>query len=422
MKLPYSLRTGLTCFAFAWCVSSCLDGDAQSIRFRKVQLDDKFRSEGVAVGDFNNDGKQDIAAGFVWYAAPDWDLHAITNKQPSQHAASVMIGSPPHYEPKKYSNSFCCFAEDLNRDGWLDLIVIDFPGTPTWWFENPKQPGATWKKHLLTPVTNNESPQLLDLDGDGQRELIAAFSPDPSQPDGPDRQMAYFSRNDDPYQPWKIHPISDKAASGTRKYSHGLGLGDVNGDGHNDIVSASGWWQAPSAAVAGPWKYHQVQFGEKETRPGTNDLGKAAHLHVYDFDGDGDSDVLASSPHAYGIWWHEQRDDGSWKAHAIEESFSQTHALNLADINGDGLVDFVTGKRWWAHGGADPGGDEPAVFCWFELTRQNGRPDWIRHQFDHNSGMGTQFEVADVNGDELFDIVAANKKGVYYFEQVRSGK
>ena len=419
MKPRFSLNVGLSCMAFACCVMSAVRTDAETIRFRKVRLDDKFRSEGVAVGDFNNDGSRDIAAGFVWYAAPDWKLHVITSKQPSEHPASVMLGSPPHYEPKKYSNSFCCFVEDLNRDGWLDLIVADFPGTPTWWFENPKRAEATWKKHLLTPVTNNESPQLLDLDGDGQNELIAAFSPDPSQPDGPDRQMAFFSRRSDPYQPWQIHPISDRAAPGTRKYSHGLGCGDIDGDGINDILSASGWWKAPQNSSGRPWILHPVQFGEKETRAGNNDLGKAAQMHVHDFDGDGDNDVLASSPHAYGIWWHEQQNDGAWQAHAIEESFSQTHALNLADINGDGLLDFVTGKRWWAHGGNDPGGDEPAVLCWFELTRRAGRPEWIRHQFDHDSGIGTQFEVADVSGDGLLDVVCSNKKGVFYFEQYR---
>jgi hypothetical protein len=89
------------------------------------------------------------------------------------------------------------------------------------------------------------------------------------------------------------------------------------------------------------------------------------------------------------------------------------------DINGDGLMDFVTGKRWWAHGGKDPGADGPAVMYWYELTRKNGRPVWIPHKFDDDSGVGTQFEVADVNGDGLPDVVTANKKGVYYFEQVR---
>jgi hypothetical protein len=100
-------------------------------------------------------------------------------------------------------------------------------------------------------------------------------------------------------------------------------------------------------------------------------------------------------------------------------TFSQNHAVCLADINGDGLSDFVTGKRWWAHAAGDPGVGDPAVFIWFELQRKDGKASWIRHQFDDDSGPGTQFQVVDVNGDNLLDIVTSNKKGVHYFEQSR---
>ncbi|MEO8494865.1 MAG: VCBS repeat-containing protein [Planctomycetota bacterium] len=389
-----------------------LAADAPKIRFAKTQLDPKFRSEGVAVGDFNKDGKMDIAAGFVWYEAPDWTMHTIVTEPPSA-GRNAELGTPLHFEPKSYSNSFCNFAEDVNGDGWTDLIVVDFPGTPTWWFENPQGKGGEWKKHLCTPVTNNESPDFLDLDGDGKRELIAGFSPDAAQPDGPDRQMAYITRDEDPYKPWHIHPVSEKGTPGTKRYSHGLGVGDVNGDGRNDILCADGWWEAPQSPSEDLWVFHEVQFGERAGE------GKAAQMFAYDFDGDGDNDVLSSSPHGFGIWWHEQFPGGNWKTHEIDKSFSQTHAVCLADINGDGLMDFVTGKRWWAHASGDPGGDQPAVFYWFELTCEDGRPQWIRHQLDHDSGPGTQFQVADVNGDGLLDIIASNKKGVHYFQQVR---
>lgn len=409
--IQLSLLRQFVCSIPIVCLLAVFPASAdETIRFKKRQLDAKFRSEGVAVGDFNRDGKMDIAAGFVWYESPDWEMHTIVNKPPSAGHGGE-LGSPLHYDPKSYSNSFCNFAQDVNADGWTDLIVVDFPGTPTWWFENPKNSGEQWTKHLCTPVTNNESPQFLDLDDDGKRELVAAFSPDPKQPDGPDRQMAFMTPDVDPFKPWKLHPVSTKAPPGTRRYSHGLGVGDVNNDGRKDILCAAGWWEAPASAAQIPWEFHQAAFGEQGGE------GKAADLHVYDFDGDGDNDVLASSPHAFGIWWHEQASDGKWTAHEIDMSFSQAHGVCLADINNDGLMDFVTGKRWWAHGGNDPGGDQPAVLVWFELRREGDKPSWIRHQIDHSSGVGTQFQVADINGDKLLDIVVSNKLGVYYFEQ-----
>ena len=91
----------------------------------------------------------------------------------------------------------------------------------------------------------------------------------------------------------------------------------------------------------------------------------------------------------------------------------------LADFNGDGLMDFVTGKRWWAHTSGDPGINEPAILMWFQLSRKEGKPVWTKHVIDEGSGVGIQFVVTDVNGDGLLDVVTSNKKGVYYFEQRR---
>ena len=383
--LTVTLLTGL--------MSHVVAADQTKISFNKTQLDASFRAEGVAVADFNKDGKMDVAAGPVWYAAPDWKMHVIHS-------------DGKEYQPKGYSDCFNAWADDFNADGWPDVLQITWPGKAAVWYENPQGKDGPWKAHIATPVASNESPQYQDIDGDGKRELIIGFAE--KNPDAADRRMGIARPAEDPYQPWAVQPISEESAPNSKRYAHGLGIGDVNGDGRKDVVVPQGWWEQPADIASMEWKFHGAQLGQP-----------CADMHVMDVDGDGDADILTSSAHNYGIWWHEQLDGGKWRTHEIDKSFSQTHAMCVADVNGDGMLDFITGKRYWAHGGRDPGGNDPAVFHWFEFSRKDDKPTWTRHQFDHDSGPGTQFQLADVNGDKLIDVVTSNKKGVHVFVQQR---
>jgi len=364
------------------------------VSFQRVPIDAKFRAEGVAVADFTGDGKRDIAAGSVYYAAPDWKMHSI-------------LQEPKSFPPEQYSDVFACLAKDVNGDGRMDLVTIDIPGKETWWFENPGAGGGPWKRHLAVKVTNNENPIWAEVFGDGRKVLVCGYSPDPNNVDSPQRHMVFAFPDKDPYQPWTLQRFSADGSPGSARFYHGLGVGDINGDGRNDVVVYEGWWEHPKENVRKEWAFHRANLGEH-----------SAQMLVHDFDGDGDADVLSTSAHRYGIWWHEQTPQG-WKTHEIDKSVSQTHAVILADINGDGLMDFVTGKRWWAHVRGDPGTDEPAMLLWFELARKDGKPVWTKHAIDDNSGVGLQFEVVDVNGDGLLDVVTSNKKGVYFFPQQR---
>ena len=362
---------------------------AKAITFEKVVLDRTFRSEGVALGDVNHDGKLDVMAGEVWYAAPDWQMHEIL--------------PPGEYDGTKgYSQTFANFSCDVNRDGWIDSVITTMMGEPSRWYENPKGQPGHWRTHVGTRSACNETPLFADLLGNGKPVAVWGV-----QPEG---YVAWFSLPSDPSNQWNMHIIGGPKAPGSEKFSHGLGVGDVNGDGRNDVLVREGWWEAPEDRTQPNWKFHKANLGPA-----------CADLLVYDIDGDGDSDVITSSAHDYGMWWFEQKQGAEgtdFEQHVIAKDFSQVHALRLADINADGIQDIVTGKRYFAHNGNDPGSGEPAVVYWFEIRRpEKGKVQFIRHLIDDDSGIGTQFEVADINGDGRLDVAAANKKGVHVFLQ-----
>ncbi len=183
------------------------------------------------------------------------------------------------------------------------------------------------------------------------------------------------------------------------------------------MIVTKGWWEQPASSDGKTlWRFHPANLGED-----------CADIHAYDIDGDGKADIISSSAHRQGIWAHLQKpgdpDPAFLKQDLFPKLVSQTHALHVVDINGDGLKDLVTGKRWWAHG---PTGDveptAPAMLYWFEAQKKDGVISFTPHEIDNDSGIGTQFVVADVNGDGLPDIVVSNKKGTFLFEQVRKKK
>ena len=387
------------------------DENKSPISWKKTVVDKKFRSEGVAIADVNKDGKMDILAGDIWYEAPDWKMHEI--RKVGDYGDGLA----------SYSECMISWADDINGDGWPDQIVIGFPGKPAYWYENPKGQEGHWKEHVIWPSACNETPQYVDLFKNGKRVLVMAWQPPGKENMG---QMAWFAPGKDPTQLWEMHPISvpsepGKEVPGTQRYSHGLGVGDVNGDGRLDVICTGGWWEQPAGEPGGvsprsnePWKFHPAKLGEA-----------CADMFAYDVDGDGHPDIISSSAHKFGIWWHQQRPsnggDPAFLTHDLfKDKFSESHALHCVDINGDGLKDLVTGKRWWSHGRNEPGSSQPAVLYWFEAKRgKDGMTQFIPHLIDSDSGIGTQFVVDDINGDKLPDIVVANKKGVFIFEQVR---
>ncbi|HTE33365.1 MAG TPA: VCBS repeat-containing protein [Chryseolinea sp.] len=377
-------------FAFN-AITSMAQIPGDQVTFKKFHLWDAFYTEASSIGDVNKDGKLDIVAGARWFEAPDWKAHDIWQHKRFDYT-------------KGYSDSFLNFMTDVNGDGWLDLINFDFPGKEVYWLENPAGVDALWKRYLIDSLAFNESPMMVDIDGNGKKDLV--FSNERTG------QMNWWSSAVKSGKvTWKATAISLPKSTATGMFAHGLGWGDINSDGTKDVMVIGGWWEAPKDMKTSPWKFHEANLGYP-----------CSQMLSYDFDSDGDTDVISGSAHSFGLWWHEQIKDKeqnvSFVRHLIDTTYSELHSMVLKDVNNDGLPDLITGKRFFSHQGHGPGGMDPAVVYWYELLR-NGKqqPVWVRHLIDNNSGVAIQFEAEDMNKDGLLDFVIGNKNGVFYFEQ-----
>jgi hypothetical protein len=368
--------------------------------FTRQVLTTEYECDGLNLGDFNRDGALDIVAGPSWYEGPAFRTrHEFYPRTPQDPV-------------KGQSNSMYSYVYDFNRDGWDDILVLGRVHLhAASWYENPRGGPGLWEKHFVFERVRGESPPFCDLDGDGRPELIGhwdgrwgTIAPDPA----------------DPARPWTFRPITEP--SDYNQFYHGTGVGDINGDGRMDLILNEGWWEQPSPdADRATWIPHPFRFGERG----------GAQMFAEDVDGDGDNDVItALDAHGWGLAWFEHVREGgriTFRKHLImgdrsEEArhgvaFSQPHALDVKDVDGDGLKDIVVGKRRWAHG---PSGDVESgaapVLYWFQCVRAPDRGVTFRpHLIDDQTGVGVQVIARDVNADGTTDILTASKLGSCVF-------
>lgn len=342
--------------------------------------------EAASVCDVDRDGQKDIVSGNYWYAGPDFtQAYQFRSLQPISG----------------YHDSFHDYPLDVNGDGYQDIVSGGWFGATLLWCENPRgrRIDGDWIVHDIDKPGPIETSRFWDIDGDGHVEIAPNAA----------GNVAFYRL------------VLDATGKGTGRFQkhlvkeggcgHGLGFGDVNGDGRGDFVVPSGWLEAPRSPLTEAWQYHQ-EF----------ELGSASiPILVHDVNQDGRADLIYGNAHGYGLYWLEQSGDASgkrhWTRHVIDESSSQYHDVQLADLDGDGTVELISGKRYYAHNGHDPGAEDPVFVRYFA---HKGDGTFVPHTLDYGSadrasGVGIYFWVDDVNGDGRPDIVAPGKEGLYLF-------
>jgi hypothetical protein len=354
-------------------------------------------SEGVAVFDVDGDGVLDITCGANWYQGPNWKKHANFRDN------AVNLG--------EFVVNCGEFAVDVDGDGKTDLISAGWMSNGVWWYKNPGKVGEKWPATKITSSDHTEGLIVEDLDGDGDADVL----------------VDHWDNTGDQGVTW-IENLGgakfDVHVIGKKGDQHGVGLGDLDGDGRKDIITPAGWYKAPQNRAKGEWTFQAdyqapIQLGIR--------------IIVFDVNGDGLNDLIYGRGHDYGLAWMEQKraaDKRTFETHMIEESFGQFHTLTLADVNQDGNLDLVTGKRLRGHEGNDPSSFDPMGVFWYDI--QGGK--FVRHVLSYNHafsypggdtrnpppnfaiGTGMNINVVDINKDGKVDIVVAGKSGLYMFE------
>ena len=377
-----------------------------------IRLLDPGASETAAVADINRDGRLDIVSGESWYEAPAWTKHTFRALEFTN----------------QYIDGFSDLPIDVNGDGFPDLVSVTWFGRKISWWKNPGRSAGAWTETIIDSGFPVEFALLVDLDNDGK---AAELLPQPGSMQAP---LAWYEVKDGA---WVKHVVSPSS------YGHGIGAGDVNNDGRADILTPRGWAEAPPDPRTGSWTFHadwesvnvtppaaQPAAGAPAPAPRVTELG---FMHVADVNKDGRNDVIAGAAHDYGVFWFEQAQGGKWIRRALDNAWSQAHASTLVDLNGDGQPDLVTGKRFMAHNGSDPGEREPLGLYWYEHLPAappagggagtgrgpgTGGVEWVRHIIDYGGRMGggMQIPVVDLDGDGDLDIVCGGKSGLFLVE------
>lgn len=292
------------------------------------------------VGDFNDDGHLDIVVADVGSNVPTDNrvgrVVLLTNDGSLQFESRVLLDDVGRVADVR--------PGDFDQDGDTDFVVAVFgflkEGEIGWLEQGPDQ---TFTYHRLSPKAGAVHLPPVDLNQDGRLDFIALISQEHEE------VAAFINQGEGRFS----EHVLFKAESPTFG-SSGLELVDLDQDGDVDVLFTNGDAVDLSSPMLRP--YHGVQWLENR-----GDLDFEYHdlIRFYgayravpaDLDNDGDLDIVAvsllndwSDPNRVSLLWLENDGRQHFTPHGIAHTPHSLITADLADLDGDGLLEIVTGS------------------------------------------------------------------------------
>ncbi len=343
-------------------------GDVQlQIPAEHIVYDDFYLVNSVYTEDINGDGFMDVLGA----ASGDDD---ITWWENVDGTGLVWAKYTIH---EQIEGACCVYSQDIDGDGDMDVLGADSYNDDIIWWENTNGAGTSWTMRIVDGDFDGACHIYAeDIDGDGDMDLIgSAFYAD---------DIAWWENLDGSGTSWNKQIIA-----GNFDYAYCVYSQDIDGDGDMDVLGAAAfadditWWENADGSGES-WIEHNVD----------DYFDHPLSVYSEDIDNDGDFDILAAGYYADDITWWENLDGSgtSWTEHTIDGSFEHPYSVHSEDLDGDGDMDVI--------GGSDR-------ITWWENIDGSGT-SWIEHVLDGDYQYAMSLCSGDINGDGKMDVLGAS--------------